>query len=317
MAGTSLLTLIDDIATLLDDVAVMSKVAAKKTAGVLGDDLAVNAEQVSGVKADRELPVVWAVAKGSFKNKFILVPAALAISAFIPWLITPLLLLGACFLCFEGTEKVLHWLFPHKEEDKKAHDELVNAVSHKEVDMVAFEQKKIKGAIRTDFILSAEIVVIALGTVQAVSIQMQALVVSTIALLITFGVYGLVAAIVKLDDAGLFLLDKSEQPGGSKILGLLGKGLLSFAPKLMKTLTIVGTVAMFLVGGGIFTHGVPFLHHFTEESSAAFEHLPSMGYILGEVTPIFINLGVGIVVGLVVLGVVHTVQKVRAPKTAN
>lgn len=317
MAGTSLLTLIDDIATLLDDVAVMSKVAAKKTAGVLGDDLAVNAEQVSGVKADRELPVVWAVAKGSFKNKFILVPAALAISAFIPWLITPLLLMGACFLCFEGTEKVLHWLFPHKDEDQKAHAERVDAISHNEVDMVAFERKKIKGAIRTDFILSAEIVVIALGTVQEASIQMQALVVSTIALFITIGVYGLVAAIVKLDDAGLFLVNKSEEPEGSKTLGLLGKGLLSFAPKLMKTLTVVGTVAMFLVGGGIFTHGIPWLHHLTESSAAAFGELPSVGYILGEMTSIFINLGVGVVVGLAVLGVVHLVQSFRDSKATS
>ncbi|GLQ30848.1 DUF808 domain-containing protein [Litoribrevibacter albus] len=317
MAGASLLTLIDDIATLLDDVAALSKVAAKKTAGVLGDDLAVNAEQVSGVKADRELPVVWAVAKGSFKNKFILVPAALAISAFIPWLITPLLLMGACFLCFEGIEKVLHWLFPHKEEDKQAHDALVEAVSHEEVDMVAFEQKKIKGAIRTDFILSAEIVVIALGTVQEATIQMQALVVSTVALLITFGVYGLVAAIVKLDDAGLYLLEKGEKPSGSQLLKIVGKGLLSFAPKLMKTLTVVGTVAMFLVGGGIFTHGVPFLHHFTEESSAAFEHLPSMGYILGEVTPVFINMGVGLVVGLLVLAAVKGIQSVRKPQQGH
>ncbi len=314
MAGASLLTLIDDIAALLDDVAIMSKVAAKKTAGVLGDDLAVNAQQVSGVNADRELPVVWAVAKGSFKNKFILVPAALAISVFAPWLITPLLLLGACFLCFEGAEKVIHWLFPNK--DDKNHDALVEAVRSNKVDMVAFEQKKIKGAIRTDFILSAEIVVIALGTVQHVSFQMQALVVSTVALLITFGVYGLVAGIVKIDDAGLLLVNKSEasQGAGSKVLGLIGNGLLSFAPKLMKTLTVVGTVAMFLVGGGIFTHGVPWLHHLTEASSEAAGKLPSLGTILGEVTPVLMNLGVGAVVGLAVLALVAFVQSMRSAK---
>lgn len=314
MAGASLLTLIDDIAALLDDVAIMSKVAAKKTAGVLGDDLAVNAQQVSGVAADRELPVVWTVAKGSFKNKFLLVPAALAISVFMPWLITPLLLLGACFLCYEGMEKLAHWLFPHKDQDDEAHQALLDAVNNPETDMVAFEQAKIKGAIRTDFILSAEIVVIALGTVQHVSFQMQALVVSTVALLITFGVYGLVAAIVKLDDAGLFLLNKGEQPGGNGLQRLLGKGLLSFAPKLMKTLTVVGTVAMFLVGGGIFTHGVPWLHHLTEASVSVTGQLPNVGFILGELTPVMLNLGVGLVVGLFVLGAVTLGSKLRGNK---
>jgi len=206
MAAGSLLALLDDIATILDDVSVMTKVAAKKTAGVLGDDLALNAQQVSGVNAERELPVVWAVAKGSFINKLILVPAALAISYFIPWLITPLLMVGGAYLCFEGAEKLAHKFLHSKHEDAAHEKELAQAVADPNVDLVALEKDKIKGAIRTDFILSAEIIVIALGTVATASFSKQVTVVSLIALVMTIGVYGLVAGIVKLDDLGLYMM---------------------------------------------------------------------------------------------------------------
>ncbi|MEZ9601136.1 DUF808 domain-containing protein, partial [Vibrio sp. 10N.286.46.A8] len=239
MAGASLLTLLDDIATVLDDVALMSKVAAKKTAGVLGDDLALNAQQVSGVSAEREIPVVWAVAKGSFKNKLILVPTALLISAFIPWLIMPLLLIGGLFLCFEGAEKILEKLFPHSHQDDEKGEDTSTGESIEE-----YEKRKVAGAIRTDFILSAEIIVIALGTVTGTSIVTQILVVSLIAVVMTIGVYGLVAGIVKLDDLGFYLQRTSN---GSTIKTQLGNGLVAFAPKLMKTLAVVGTAAMFLV----------------------------------------------------------------------
>ena len=274
MAATSLLTLIDDIATLLDDVATMTKVAArqsvaaaddvaamtqmaaKKTAGVLGDDLALNAQQVTGVKADRELPVVWAVAKGSLLNKAILVPTALAISAIAPWLITPLLMLGGLFLCFEGAEKLLHALVHSREDTHARHAELLQAVANEQVDLVAFEKDKIKGAVRTDFILSAEIIVITLGTVAAASFAQQVAVLVGISVVMTVGVYGLVGGIVKLDDAGLYLTQKA-----SPTLQALGRGLLVFAPWLMKALSVLGTAAMFLVGGGILLHGVPALGH--------------------------------------------------------
>ncbi len=265
MAGTSLLALLDDIATVLDDVALLTKVAAKKTAGVLGDDLALNAEQVSGVRADRELPVVWAVAKGSFKNKLILVPAALTISAFSPWAITPLLMVGGAYLCYEGFEKVAHKLLHSKQEDEVEHAEIIEAISNPDVDIVAFEKNKIKGAIRTDFILSAEIIVIALGTVKGVPMLTQVLVVSGIALVMTIGVYGLVAGIVKLDDAGLHLIQEKASGAWAGFKRALGRGILRVAPYLMKTLSIVGTAAMFLVGGGILVHGIPMaydlIHH--------------------------------------------------------
>ncbi len=239
MAGTSLLALLDDIASVLDDVALMTKVAAKKTAGVLGDDLALNAEQVSGVRAERELPVVWAVAKGSLRNKLILVPAAIAISALVPWLITPLLMLGGAYLCFEGAEKLVHKFLPHEEAHAKQDEPIPD-------DLAAFEQQKVKGAIRTDFILSAEIIVIALGTVQGASLAMQLSVVAGIALLMTVGVYGLVGFIVKLDDIGLHLLQK---PDGGALRRSVGQGLLVTAPRLMHLLALVGTIAMFMVGG--------------------------------------------------------------------
>ncbi|MDB5893357.1 MAG: hypothetical protein JWQ88_888, partial [Rhodoferax sp.] len=250
--ASSLLALLDDIATILDDVSLLTKVAAKKTAGVLGDDLALNAQQVSGVKADRELPVVWAVCKGSFVNKLILVPAALAISALAPWAVTPLLMLGGAFLCFEGFEKLAHRFLhsPAEREAEKAR--LASALSDPAVDLLALEKDKIKGAVRTDFILSAEIIAITLGTVQQSPFATQLAVLSGIAVIMTIGVYGLVAGIVKLDDAGLWL---TRQRGGAQ--QRLGRGILWVAPWMMKALSVAGTAAMFLVGGGILTHGVP------------------------------------------------------------
>lgn len=302
--ASSLLILLDDIATVLDDVAVMSKMAAKKTAGVLGDDLALNAQQVSGVRAERELPVVWGVAKGSFVNKLILVPLALLISVIAPWLINPLLMVGGLFLCYEGVEKVLHSLQHKKATTEEAAEAEFNAI---ETDLAKFEKEKIKGAIRTDFILSAEIVVISLGTVATAAFGTKVMVLSAIAIIMTIGVYGFVAMIVKIDDLGLYL---TKQASGFK--QTVGRGLLAFAPKLMKTLTIVGTIAMFLVGGGIITHTIPWFHHFTEDSVDYVQHLPSMGNIIGAVTPTLINLGVGFVAGLLVLIMVSVIQKMKS-----
>ncbi|MFH7046226.1 DUF808 domain-containing protein [Acinetobacter johnsonii] len=300
--ASSLLILLDDIATILDDVAVMSKMAAKKTAGVLGDDLALNAQQVSGVRTDRELPVVWAVAKGSFVNKLILVPAALLISVVAPWLITPLLMIGGLFLCYEGVEKVLHSLHHKKAKTEEEASQELTAI---ETDMATFEKDKVKGAIRTDFILSAEIVVISLGTVAAATFSTKVMVLSVIAILMTVGVYGFVAMIVKIDDLGLYLAQQA-----SSFKQTIGRGLLAFAPKLMKTLTIVGTIAMFLVGGGIISHGVPLLHHFTEGSVDYAEHIPTVGSIVGALTPTLINLVIGFVAGLIVLTIVSLIKKV-------
>lgn len=300
--ASSLLLLLDDIATVLDDVAVMSKMAAKKTAGVLGDDLALNAQQVSGVRSERELPVVWAVAKGSFINKLILVPAALLISVAAPWLITPLLMIGGLFLCYEGVEKVLHSL-----QHKKAQTEDVASqeMQQIETDLVTFEKEKVKGAIRTDFILSAEIVVISLGTVATAAFASKVMVLSVIAIVMTVGVYGFVAMIVKIDDLGLYLTQQA-----SEFKKTIGRGLLAFAPKLMKLLTIVGTIAMFLVGGGIITHGVPQLHHLIEGSVDYAEHIPTVGSIVGALTPTLINLVTGFAAGLIVLLIVALIQKI-------
>lgn len=268
MAGASLLTLLDDIATLMDDVAFLTKVAARKTAGVLGDDLALNAEQVTGVRPERELPVVWAVFKGSALNKLILVPAALLLSALIPWVITPLLMLGGAFLCYEGFEKVAHRLLHSKAEDDADHSKRLKAVADRSVDMVKFEKKRIKGAIRTDAILSAEIIVIALGTVQDAELAVRIGVLCAIAVGVTLGVYGLVAAIVKLDDLGMMLLADEDDDRPSAAKRRIGEWILRFAPWLMKGLSIVGTAAMFLVGGGILVHGIPpvaeMLHHLEE-----------------------------------------------------
>ena len=294
----SLLTLLDDIATILDDVALMTKVATKKTAGVLGDDLALNAQQVSGVKADRELPVVWAVATGSLKNKAILVPAALIISAFAPWAITPLLMVGGAYLCFEGFEKLAHKLLHGRQEDEKHHQERVQAIADPAVDLVALEKEKINGAVRTDFILSAEIIVIALGTVAAADFSKQVTVLIGIAILMTFGVYGLVAGIVKLDDAGFYLSGIGGDGIASRVKRSLGRGLLSAAPYLMKGLSIAGTAAMFLVGGGILAHGVPSLHHAIEDmSKAAGEQLAGTMAMLADGL-------IGILAGALVLGAV-------------
>ncbi|MBC3966190.1 DUF808 domain-containing protein [Pseudomonas simiae] len=297
MAGSSLLVLIDDIAAVLDDVALMTKMAAKKTAGVLGDDLALNAQQVSGVRAEREIPVVWAVAKGSFVNKLILVPTALLISAFAPWAVTPLLMLGGAYLCFEGFEKLAHKFLHSKVEDHAEHAQLVKAVADPAIDLVAFEKDKIKGAIRTDFILSAEIIAITLGTVADAPLTQQVIVLSGIAIVMTVGVYGLVAGIVKLDDLGLWL---TQKPG--KAARSIGGAILRAAPYMMKSLSVIGTAAMFLVGGGILTHGVPVVHHWIETVS---QSAGGMAWLV----PTLLNGVAGIIAGAVVLAVVSGVGK--------
>lgn len=292
MAAASLLALIDDIATVLDDVAVLTKVAAQKTAGVLGDDLALNAQQVAGVRAERELPVVWAVAKGSLVNKAILVPAALAISAVAPWLITPLLMIGGAYLCFEGAEKLAHKFLHTAAEDEAEHAELTQALVAGEADLVAFEKDKIKGAVRTDFVLSAEIIAITLGSVAGTDLTTQATVLALVALVMTAGVYGFVAGIVKLDDAGLAL---SRRPG--VLAQRVGALLLAAAPWLMRTLAIVGTAAMFLVGGGILVHGLPALHHWIEAVAAG---LPTAAWLASLLADAL----VGILAGFIVVAVV-------------
>ncbi|HEX5710369.1 MAG TPA: DUF808 domain-containing protein [Sulfuricurvum sp.] len=310
MAGSSLLLLIDDITTVLDDVAAMSKVAAKKTTGVLGDDLALNAQQVSGVRAERELPVVWAVAKGSFKNKLILVPSALALSAFAPWSITPILMLGGSYLCYEGFEKISHPFLTSHQEESAHEEEILDALLNPDIDLVALEAEKIKGAIRTDFVLSAEIIVIALGTVTTQPFASQITVVSTIAVIMTVGVYGFVALIVKLDDMGLYLVQNATEGKRGAFNRLLGNGLLTFAPRLMKLLTVVGTIAMFLVGGSILAHGIPNMHSIVENAVKSTESLPAIGSTLGWLTPLLIDAMVGIVAGGVVLGVVSVISKI-------
>jgi len=330
MAGASLLTLLDDIATVLDDVAlmtkvaakksvamaddvsVMTKVAAKKTAGVLGDDLALNAQQVTGVRAEREIPVVWAVAKGSMVNKAILVPAALLISAFLPWAVTPLLMVGGAFLCYEGFEKLAHKFLHHdapKEEAGRQAHALANA--NPAVDMAAFEKDKIKGAVRTDFILSAEIIAITLGTVSNAPFGQQVAVLVGIALLMTVGVYGFVAGIVKLDDLGLWLSQK-----GSRAAQALGRGIVAAAPWLMKGLSIAGTAAMFLVGGGILVHGVPAIAHAVEGVAATASTWPAGG-LWSVLVSNALNAVIGIVAGGLVLMGVTLVQRMRGVKGAS
>ena len=319
--ASSLLLLLDDIAAVLDDVAVMSKMAARKsaamaddvavltkvsaqkTAGVLGDDLALNAQQVTGVSANREIPVVWRVAKGSMLNKAILVPAALAISAFMPWLVTPLLMVGGAFLAFEGFEKVAH-KFLHKEEAATHRAELEAALADPGVDMAQMEKDKVKGAIRTDFILSAEIIAITLGTVAGQDFWTQLAVLVGIALLMTVGVYGLVGGIVKLDDLGLWLSQKASSAAQS-----IGRGILWLAPWLMKFLSVAGTAAMFLVGGGIIAHGIGPLHHLIQDWKAA---AGGMGWLLEMLA----NAVVGIVVGGIVVAVVTAIQKMRGKPAA-
>ena len=297
MAGASLLTLLDDIAMLLDDVAVLSKVAAKKTAGVLGDDLAVNAEQLSGgVRADRELPVVWAVFKGSMLNKAILVPIALLLSYFLPMLIMPLLMLGGAYLCYEGFEKVWH-NFANKEAATQHKEHLIEALNNPNIDLQEFEKDKIKGAIRTDFILSAEIIIIALGTVSDKDITTQISVLVFIAILMTMGVYGLVAGIVKIDDGGLaFIKDKSATAWGKFKRGL-GYFMIGFAPKLMKFLAVAGTIAMWLVGGSLITHGIHSLAPYIVNATTFMSGTPLIGDLLAVITPISIDLVIGFFLG--------------------
>ena len=317
MAGTSLLALIDDIASILDDVAVMSKVAAKKTAGVLGDDLALNAHQVAGVHTDRELPVVWAVAKGSLKNKAILVPAALVISAFVPRAIGPLLMIGGAYLCFEGFEKIAH-KFLHDEKEEAHHVEHLKALINPAVDMVAIEKDKIQGAVRTDFILSAEIVVIALGTVANAAFGKQVAVLCAIAILMTAGVYGIVAGIVKLDDAGLHLSQKSGNNFWRKIQRAVGEVLLNLAPYLMKGLSIVGTIAMFMVGGGILIHGIPGALDLSHRLAHGAGAIPGVGGLLETVLPTLLDVLVGVLAGaLVLLGVTVAARFLRMIKCAR
>ena len=297
MAGASLFTLLDDIASVLDDVSILTKLAAKKTAGVLGDDLALNAQQVTGVQANRELPVVWSVAKGSMVNKAILVPAALAISAWLPWAVTPLMMIGGAFLCYEGVEKLAHKFLHSDAEDARHHAEHVEHLSEQGADLVALERDKIKGAIRTDFILSAEIIVLSLGVVSAQPFLQQVMVLVAIALAMTVGVYGLVAGIVKLDDLGLWL------SGKGRALASLGRGILYAAPWLMKTLSVAGTAAMFLVGGGILVHSLPALHH-------AVESIAPEGWS-GAIVTSLANMVVGVVAGAGVLAVVSLVARLR------
>ncbi len=313
MAGSSLLALLDDIATVLDDIALMSKIAAKKTASVLGDDLALNAQQVSGVRADRELPVVWAVAKGSLKNKLILVPAALLISAIIPWLITPVLMLGGLYLCYEGFEKILHNLQQTKTRSE-TQDDIVSALHNPNVDLLAFEQKKISGAIRTDFILSAEIVVIALGTVKDSEFITQVSVVSAIAIIMTIGVYGLVAGIVKLDDAGFYLIKDHSKRLAGQLKRALGRALLAFAPLLMKTLSIVGTAAMFLVGGGILAHGLPYLLTQEHNLELWLNTIPTIGIIIVPITALLLNMLLGLIAGAISLALFNLFRIMRTER---
>ena len=322
MAATSLLALIDDITTVLDDVAILTKVAARKsagvvddvaaltkvatqkTAGVLGDDLALNAQQVTGVRADRELPVVWAVTRGSFVNKAILVPAALLISAIVPWAVTPLLMIGGAFLCYEGFEKLAHRFLHSKSEDDSHHAELTRALLSADVDLAQVERDKIKGAIRTDFILSAEIVAIALGTVATAPFVTRVGVLTGVALLVTVAVYGLVAAIVKLDDAALYLSRREGAGAVGRMQRGLGSGLLWAAPWLMRALSVAGTAAMFLVGGGILSHGIPPLHHWTEGLAHGTGLVSSLG-------PALLNAVVGIVAGGICVGLVGLAGRLR------
>ena len=314
MAAGSLLTLLDDIATILDDVSLMTKVAAKKTAGVLGDDLALNAQQVSGVRAERELPVVWAVFKGSAVNKLVMVPAALFLSAVFPWIITPLLMIGGAFLCYEGFEKVAHRLLHSREEEEEDHTKRVQAVADRQVNMVQFEKQRIRGAIRTDAILSAEIIVIALGTVQEAELAVRIGVVSLIAALMTIGVYGLVAGIVKLDDVGMHLMEKT---GESRIVALqnrLGGMVLSFAPVLMKSLAVLGTAAMFLVGGGIIAHGLPLLAEWLHDIEDYAHTLPVARDLFSDLASLVFNGVTGVVVGGVLVGLQYLVKLVKPGK---
>ncbi|RYV01092.1 DUF808 domain-containing protein [Shewanella sp. OPT22] len=316
MAGASLLTLLDDIATILDDVAVMSKVAAKKTAGVLGDDLALNAQQVTGVSTDRELPVVWAVAKGSFKNKLILVPSALLISAFIPWLITPLLMFGGLYLCFEGYEKIHEKLFHNDEPNSDDESDLKSKQANlSDEELIEYEKTKVTGAIRTDFVLSAEIIAITLGVVAHEDIITQASTLAIIAIIMTIGVYGLVAAIVRMDDAGAYLLRKNAQQKIGVLGKYLGVLLLNSAPKLMKFLTFAGTVAMFMVGGGIIDHGVHILNEPIRYVNTLWQSIPAISGFMSAITPSLLHTVLGVIVGSIALASISVIKKLFSSKT--
>lgn len=309
MAGASLFALLDDIATILDDVAVLTKVAAKKTAGVLGDDLALNAQQVAGVSTDREIPVVWAVAKGSVRNKLILVPAALAVSALLPWAVTPLLMLGGLFLCFEGVEKLAHkFLHPVSEAEAA---KLREAAFDPAIDLVAFEREKISGAIRTDFILSAEIIVISLGIVALEDFTRRIAVLCAIATIMTVGVYGLVAAIVKVDDLGLYLIRSAGERPEARLRKNAGLAIVSAAPYMMKTLSVLGTAAMFLVGGGILAHGIGPVHHWIEHTAEALSHTSGVGGALSTLFTMATQGGLGIVAGAMVVALVEFARRIR------
>ncbi|MBK7354286.1 MAG: DUF808 domain-containing protein [Nitrosomonas sp.] len=301
MATANLFALLDDIASVLDDVAVLSKLAAKKTAGVLGDDLALNAQQVMGIQANREIPVVWAVAKGSFWNKAILVPAALLISALLPWAITPLLMIGGTYLCYEGFEKLAHRFLHSATEETTHKNALSEALANPTIDLVAYERDKIKGAIRTDFILSAEIIVIALGIVANETLITRIGVLIATALTMTLAVYGLVAAIIKLDDLGFWLQKK-----GIAVLAVIGQFLLSATPWLMRFLSVAGTVAMFLVGGNILIHGVPSLTHWIEIITSSMDSLSAL--VISSLS----NILLGIVCGGLMLGIVHIIKKIKS-----
>jgi uncharacterized protein len=318
MPGASLIAVLDDIASVLDDVATLTKVATKKTAGVLGDDLALNAQQVAGIRADRELPVVWAVAKGSLVNKAILVPSALAISAVAPWLVTPLLMVGGGYLCFEGCEKLEHKLTHSKDELSAEKAKHLSAVANPEVDLVALEKEKVKGAVRTDFILSAEIVAIALGTVATAAFMTRVWVLVGLALLMTGGVYGLVAGIVKLDDVGAWLTRRAETGtgAGAAVQRALGMGIVRAAPWLMKALSVAGTIAMFLVGGGILSHGIPGMHGLVHHWGESVARVRGIGGALSALLPTLVDLLTGVIAGCVILAVVLLVKRLRGSAKA-
>jgi len=312
--ASGLLMLLDDIASILDDVAVLTKIAAKKTAGVLGDDLALNAQQVTGVDANRELPVVWAVAKGSSINKAIIVPAAFALSAAAPWSITPLMIAGGAFLCFEGCEKLAHKFLHSAAEDEKNKDDLKQAVANDAIDLVAHEKAKISGAIRTDFILSAEIIVITLGTVTSFPAMTRFAVLVAISILMTVGVYGLVAGIVKLDDLGTHLMAAKGESALTRLRRRIGQGILTTAPYMMKLLSVAGTIAMFLVGGGILVHGVPAIHHALDGITQGMSEMGRIGAITGNVTSMVLEGLVGLAIGTLILIAVQGIKRLRGTK---
>lgn len=314
---SSLLALLDDIVTVLDDVSVLTKVAAQKTAGVLGDDVALSAEQAAGLRPDRELPVVWAVAKGSLRNKAILVPAALAISAFVPWAMMPLLMLGGAYLCYEGFEKLAHKFVRRQTKDDVHHADLVHAMFDPSADLVSVEKAKIKGAVRTDFVLSAEIIVITLSSVAYAPFVTRVGVLVGIALIMTAGVYGLVGGIVKLDDVGLHLSRRNGDAMVPRLQRRIGMSILEAAPLIMKSLSIVGTAAMFLVGGGILVHGIPVLNGWLEGLAERVAATSGIGRVLRVATSFLLNAAIGIVAGALILAVVSGLQRALRPRATR